>query len=311
MSKRNKIIAGAVAAAVLLVAALGAAAVSAQGGTPTPTPWPKAGGDIWGFGRGGMMGGFGPVMSVPIIADVAKALGITTDALIADLRTGESLADIITAHGKTVADVAPVVLSERKADLDKSVADGKITQAQADAMLERMKTQVDAYLQNGVELGFGRGGMMRGGMPGFGRMGDQSLIADVAEALGITTDALTTDLRDGKSLSDIIAANGKTVVEVSGTILDQRKTDLDKAVADGTITQAQADTKLAQCKAQLESLLQNGVVPGVGRGRGCGGGGWFAKPNGGKQTPPTTTPGTRYPGGMMGGRWTTSAARSS
>ena len=151
MNKRSKVIAGVLAVAVLVVAAFGASTVLAQGQTGAQ---PFGG---FGVGRGGMMGGYGPIMDEPTFVLVAEALGVSTDSLSADVQSGKTLADIITASGKTIDEVSAYVLAERQADLDEAVADGRITQAQADLMIDRMESQIATCLETGLGAGLGGG----------------------------------------------------------------------------------------------------------------------------------------------------------
>lgn len=130
---------------------------------------------------------------------------------------------------------------------------------------------------------------------GFGRMGrgmmggsasDQDygpmhtyMQAELAEALGITVDELNAAHADGKTFWQIAEEKGFTVEQAQQLMLDARSVALDAMVADGTITQEQADW-----------MQQRGGMMGGGRGRGYGPGGCHG--------------GSGAPGGMMGGgRW--------
>jgi hypothetical protein len=120
-------------------------------------PGGMMGGNGLGYGPGGMMGersyGFGPGMMGRLGRDIARGKGIMHDYMIsafADavgltieqvdtrLANGESLKDIAIAQGTTTDTLPELAAQVRQAALDKAVADGVITQAQADRMLERM-----------------------------------------------------------------------------------------------------------------------------------------------------------------------------
>jgi hypothetical protein len=79
-----------------------------------------------------------------LFSDLAKALGITTAQLHERLHDGKTIADIAKAEGKSLGSVRSALKSAARARADKAVADGDITRAQADAMLERL----DAVLAN-------------------------------------------------------------------------------------------------------------------------------------------------------------------
>ncbi|MEA2149763.1 MAG: hypothetical protein QOD69_1593 [Solirubrobacteraceae bacterium] len=138
------------------------------------------------------------------------------------------------------------------AQLDQAVKDGKLTQKQADAIKARRQ-------KSGRVLGGGPGGpgpgFLRGG-PGFGphHGAAGALFPDLAKALGITGTQLRDQLRAGKSIADIAKAQGKSLDDVRTAMKADAKTKADKAVADGDITQAQADELLSHLDDALSHL---------------------------------------------------------
>jgi len=114
---------------------------------------PGQGGMMGGDGRGGMMGGNNRggmmggramglgagVMRGYIVSAFADAVGLTVNDVNTSLANGETLAQIAIAQGKTQADLPALWTQVRQDALNKAVADGVITQAQADMMLQRMK----------------------------------------------------------------------------------------------------------------------------------------------------------------------------
>jgi hypothetical protein len=63
----------------------------------------------------------------------------------------------------------------------------------------------------------------------------------LAEKLGMTSDELSTSLNDGKSLLDLAADKGMTVADFQTMQEEARVAAIDKALADGVISQNQAD----------------------------------------------------------------------
>jgi hypothetical protein len=72
----------------------------------------------------------------------AKYLGLSASDLKTKLRDGQSLADVAKAQGKDVAGLQQAIVDATKADLDKGVADKKLTQSQADDILAGVKDHV-------------------------------------------------------------------------------------------------------------------------------------------------------------------------
>ena len=110
------------------------------------------GGDEYGYGSGGMMGrygcggmmggrGVGPYASVIhdyMISAFASAVGLSVDEVNTQLANGQTFAQIAIAQGKTKADLPTLWSQVRQEALNKAVADGVITQAQADVMINHM-----------------------------------------------------------------------------------------------------------------------------------------------------------------------------
>ncbi len=200
--------------------------------------------------------------------------------LAAGLITGGGVAMVATLPGGAGATTVPSVQQATDEDsattdsrgtwladaLAPLVEDGTITQAQADAVIAALD---DARPDRD---GFGGG---RGGHIGLG-------LEAVAEELGLTTDEIRTALEDGQSLADLAAANGSSADALVAVLVAEATTHLDEHVADGDITQAEADERLAEMTENITAMV-NGEMPTFeGRGPGSGG------------------PGGRGPGGFGG-----------
>ncbi len=139
--------------------------------------------------------------------------------------------------------------------LSAAVADGTITQAQADRMNERLQ---------GGDFGAFFGG--RGGRHGGPMVAGlhEAVLGAAAQTLGMTADELHTALHDGQTIADLAAAKGTTAQAVQDAALAAAKTTLDQAVAAGTITQAQADQIYTHM--QERGLMAGGPAGHRGRG---------------------------------------------
>lgn len=156
------------------------------------------------------------------------------------------------------------ITSAGNSTADEAVQNGTLTQDQANALKQR--------IQQG-DLGFfgGRGG--HGGRGGFGggvrgAGVEQAVVAATAKTLNLSQDQLITQLRSGQTLAQIAQAHGTTEQAVVNAGLAAAKTQLDTAVKNGTVTQAQADAAYAQLQQRGAALLNGG--PGFG-GHGFGG----------------------------------------
>jgi hypothetical protein len=88
-----------------------------------------------GHGRGGLIG--------PGIDAAAKYLGLAPVQLESRLRSGKSLAQVAAAEKKDVAGLKSAIEAAVKNDLDKAVADKRLTQKQADDILSGLHSRLD------------------------------------------------------------------------------------------------------------------------------------------------------------------------
>ena len=78
---------------------------------------------------------------------VATYLGMTREALVAELRKGQSLAQIAKAHGKSVDGLVAAMVAPLKAHLAKAVENDRLTKQHADALLERITDRLEQLVQ--------------------------------------------------------------------------------------------------------------------------------------------------------------------
>ncbi|MDI6843685.1 MAG: hypothetical protein QMC94_04720 [Anaerosomatales bacterium] len=165
------IAAGLVAGIVLGSVGLAAAAPASTTTTPAPQTTGVLGACI---GMGQAIRGAGARL-IDVLADLT---GLSTTDIQAKRAAGESIADIAKSEGVDPDDVVAKALEARKALLDQKVADGTITQEQADAayaqMQERLTERVTttatgrpSWAGQGQGLGGGRGAGRGGNGAGF------------------------------------------------------------------------------------------------------------------------------------------------
>jgi hypothetical protein len=113
----------------------------------------------FGFGFGIRAGG------VDAMDAAATYIGISEDELRTELRSGKTLAQVATAHGKTKDGLKEAIHDATKKSLDQSVKDGKVTQTVADQILSRLDSGLERLVTStgppgGPHFrghGFGRG----------------------------------------------------------------------------------------------------------------------------------------------------------
>jgi polyhydroxyalkanoate synthesis regulator phasin len=146
-------------------------------------------------------------------------------------------------------EVVAALDATKKQILDEAVQQGRLTQEQADKI---------AAAKNGGMGWFGDfQGRKHGVKPGF-REGGRIYSDGMADVLGITPDQLKTELQSGKKLSEIIADHGFTAEQFNQEMLEIKKESLSKAVADGKMTQEQADRMMQKMEQRFDNK-----VPGI------------------------------------------------
>lgn len=129
------------------------------------------------------------------------------------------------------------------------VSDGTLTQNQADEVASTLNEELPRL---GGGFGPDGGGFGGGGFGGHGMGTDAA-----ATALGITQDELWTQLMDGKSLADIAQAEGVAVTDLVDAMVKAAEERLAQAVEDGRLTQAQADERKADLRAEVTERVDD------------------------------------------------------
>ena len=96
-------------------------------------------------------------------AKVAETIGITTDELESALRSGQSIAEVAAANGKTAQDVIDVLVADATAKIDAKVASGDLSAERAAELKSNLTERITALVNH--TGGFHRGPGFRGPRP--------------------------------------------------------------------------------------------------------------------------------------------------
>ena len=139
---------------------------------------------------------------------------------------GKTQAQINSAFQKAIADT-----------LADEVKSGQITQAQADKIKQQLANQTPCNLPSNHKTGGDKNAL---------GVAMQQYLAGAASALGISQAQLTTDLKNGQSLSQIAAAQNVSEAAFRTRLIAQLKPSLDQAVANKSLTAAQEQSILSR-----------------------------------------------------------------
>ncbi|MDH4146582.1 MAG: hypothetical protein OEY23_15595 [Acidimicrobiia bacterium] len=133
------------------------------------------------------------------------------------------------------------------------VADGTITQSQADAVVKALLAAHPDGPRGHHGHGFGRG-------PG------GPAIETLTSVLGVDANALRQAMMDGKSIADLAAEQGVDVQAVVDALVTEAANHIDEAVTAGRLTADEAATKKADLAQRITARVNGDGPMGFGRG---------------------------------------------
>ena len=221
------------------------------------------------------------VIGVATLGTVALAQGEEGSTSPFDLR-GRFRTAIAGILGITVEEYDAAVEQAKGQVADEAVAEGWLTEEQAERLQSRMEQMP-------------RGGMR--GMVPFGKMDrgvmgrDTSLTSIAADALGMTLDELQAAMQGGESIADLAAERNVDTQTIVDAYVADLSESLAQHVADGKMTQQQMDDALEQAAAQATEQLDEAWQDAgrMGRGMDRGGSRGFRP---GTKAPPEADPET-------------------
>lgn len=193
-------------------------------------------------GRGQMGGRFGE-HEIYLMQAVMDATGLNLIDIAAQLRDGTTLGEIVTANGGTIEAVVADAVANATTAINEAVANGRLTQEQADEMIARLETAYTNILTNSAREQAAL------------RLMDGGIVRLAAELTGLNAREIAQQLRDGASLATILTDNGVDVATFTAEATERAQARINVQVADGRITAEQGAELLAQFTEELNALL--------------------------------------------------------
>ncbi|MDO9088307.1 MAG: hypothetical protein Q7U53_19030 [Anaerolineaceae bacterium] len=228
----------------------------------------------------------------PVILDV---LSLTSDELRDEIKFGKTIQEIFTEKGLDFETYSEQWLADHEACLAEAVAEGELTEDQAKLLQERLEERVaDGFLFNQYQrFGNALGSYMRFRAEKIWE-GGNGLIGQILEKLEITFDELKARITGGETLEEVAEEAGIDLNAIHDEFVQKQKERVEQALADGKITEEQADRIRERLNSQLENPIpwnmfermrdrmdkpfdrsQFGGRPGgMGQSRGNNGGNW-------------------------------------
>ncbi len=181
-------------------------------------------------------------------AVAAEAIGIDDEALFETLEAEKSIADIAIEKGVEVQKVIDAIVKAETEWINQAVTDGEITQEEADEWLKYLPEDAKAFVEE------------KGLIQEIDCEEDECDFVDwflvAAEAIGIDDDTLFDEILAGKSIAQVATEKGVDVQTVIDAIVKAETEWINKAVADGEITQEEADEWLKYLPEDAKAFVE-------------------------------------------------------
>jgi hypothetical protein len=192
----------------------------------------------------------------PIESTPADVLGITVDELRDEIRSGKTIQEIFEEKGLDYQSYSDQWLADHEACLAEAVAEGNLTEEEAQLMQERIEERMESgFLFNQMQR---FGNAMRSYMNfGAGRLWNagNGLVGQILEKLDITLDDLKAKIQGGESINDLAEEAGIDLDAIHEDRIQSQLERIDQALADGKISESQADRIRERLNSQLENPI--------------------------------------------------------
>jgi hypothetical protein len=212
---------------------LGVSAVGAQDATATTAPQPERPG----------------LQAMRIVGNiVAQETGLTLREITQQVRQGQTLSDIIQANGGDVQAVIDQSVTQLTDAINQVAQSGSITQTRATNLLSNLQDVVTKAV-NGERF------PTRIDRTAVRRQPAQVLVQATADATGLRAPQIVAQLAQGKTLADIITANGGTVDAVVNNAVAAATDQINTAVQEQRLTQNQGDELIPALPTLLTEMV--------------------------------------------------------
>lgn len=184
-----------------------------------------------------------------LIQAAADATGLKPDNIVAEMRDGKTLAAIVTENGGKPDDVITKAIAAATDKINQAVKAGKLTQTQADRLILGLKPLFTRLMNTNP-----RQGLIR-------RTIGLNVLRMAAQQTGLSPQDLMKELQSGKTLRQVLQEHNIDPNTFVDSVVANAKTQLDKQVANGRLTQAQEDQLLSDLRTGLMDRLDSNLTP--------------------------------------------------
>lgn len=174
---------------------------------------------------------------------ISSIIGVDVKTLRADLKAGQSIAEIAQSKGISEETLISDLQAQLKEQLDQAVANGKITADKENSILEKSGAKFQKLVEHKGVL---KEHKEQKGEP----------LKEVASVLGIDVKTLRDDLKAGQSIAEIAQSKGISEQTLISDLQGKLKSRLDQAVANGKLTSDKESQILEKSTERLKKLVE-------------------------------------------------------
>jgi len=202
-----------------------------------------------------------------LVQTIKEVTELAWSDLLPDLRAGQTLTEVLEANGADPQAVRDAVETAVTAEIEEAVAEGTLTQERADALLAQLDTALERAFTSTFPLW---PDALRDRLHDrWQETLERTLIGVIAEMAGVETGDLLREALLPPTLGEIAESYGLDVEAVSAEAEARITEAINERVADGALTQEQADELLAALPDWLANRFESpfwSVWPGMRSG---------------------------------------------
>lgn len=187
-----------------------------------------------------------------LMQEVSDVTGLELTDILPDLRGGVTLGEFLTEQGVDPQTVTDAVKADLTDEVNAAVAEGNLSQERADALLENLDAALDRAMNEPYN-----GGLRDRLQERLHERVDASLLGVLAEMAGVEPRELMRDALTPPTLAEIAEENGIDINAVIAAAETRITEEVNQAVADGSMTQEEADELLAGLHDRLTERVNS------------------------------------------------------
>jgi uncharacterized protein YidB (DUF937 family) len=201
-----------------------------------------------------LMFGAGAAGAALLLGSLGAAGAIAGSRMLsADEESKAIIDDAASQLGVEPSELSEALRQALENRIDEAVADGRLTEEQADELKERIDENAYPFAAP-WRLGLGLHGHGLHGFAPLGRFAGFRILGAAAEYLGMSEETLREALED-KTLAEIAKEHGKTADDLVQHLVATQTKRIDEAVEAGRITDEQATALEEDLEARMEALV--------------------------------------------------------